>query len=87
MKKANANRKTTPLRISGEAHGKLLRAAEGTGLSLNQIMETALAHMLHEYERTGSIRVMRIKVDGDTSNKKPDTTSHTDEARVKRLLE
>ena len=54
-------RKPTSLRLTDEQRKLIEDACESTGLSISQILETALAETLDEFERTGAIRVRRIR--------------------------
>ena len=61
MKKPKHAKKPTSIRLSDAQRALIESACDSTGLTVSQILETALAETLAEFERTGEIRVKRIR--------------------------
>jgi hypothetical protein len=82
MKTGKGKKTPTSLRLSDDQRARVAGACAATGLKASQILESALAHLLDEFDRTGSIPMRKIR-----GNEKANTLASSDEERVKRLLE
>lgn len=70
--KNSGTKKPTSIRLSDGQRARIKAAAGATGLEMSQILETALAHLLDDYDRTGAIPMKKmrdVEIDADTQAK------------------